>query len=164
MAKWYEAVRDEVVLILRTSLPIVGGLYARHLLSMAIDSALVSEKVFKGNTAPTGVPVTVRAGALGPAPFREGAGNLYVPYFGRLYYDAHYRTSDGFDLYQHNEELHPRQEVPCPMLFTDRACTNCRFHVERPTHSWQSKCSAAVWLEECKQQSIGLQHFRDAMM
>lgn len=164
---FYDFLKQEAKVILQTAAPIILSLYVKRSIDKLIGSHVVNEKLVRtgmqGMPTPSSVPVTVAP----PAPtavFREGPGSKYVPGHGRVYYSAHYRTSDGYDLYSHSDEMHMRQEVSCPLLYTDHGCNDCRFHVEKSIYTWQSGCSAAVWLEECKSQEIGLERFQSSML
>lgn len=161
----WEFLKKEALVVTRTALPVIISLYVKRVVDNLIGSKVIDEKIIKDGIKSTS-PINTSATSATPqqSQFKEGPGSTYVSGHGRVEYRAHYRTVDKYDLYLHNDEMHPRQEGSCPMLFTDRGCHNCKFYVERPQYTWQSNCSAALWLEECRDAGIGLEHFRDQML
>ncbi len=79
---------------------------------------------------------------------RLGAGNVSVPGWGRLYYRAALRTSDGHLLYDHETQLHPCHIGPCPLLRADTDCEACVWYLNDGPYHYEPKCAALVKLED----------------
>ena len=81
---------------------------------------------------------------------------MYVPGRGYISFRSSVKTSDGFTLYDRNNQLNDYHIGPCPLLNTDLDCSNCPWSFDDGPYRFDPKCAALVKLHEEPREGMSL--------
>lgn len=135
--------QKDAKVVLTTALAMTLTLWIKRTMDRLSTMRWVDQSILRGH-GPS--PSTSSSNPASKARF--GSGSVYVPGYGRVYYRAALKTSDGHMLYDHSDSLNPCHIGPCPLLRRDTDCEECVWFIDDGPYHDEPKCAALVKLED----------------